>query len=51
MVEGVMTVGRLPAHGREQNIWFGKFKLPAVTRLKKYKQGFRQGIKCDKNIC
>jgi hypothetical protein len=34
MVERVMTVVRLTAHGREQNIWFGKFKLPAVTRLK-----------------
>jgi hypothetical protein len=34
MVERVMTVVRQTAHGGEQNIWFGKFKLPAVTRLK-----------------
>ena len=35
MVERVMTVVRQTAHGGEQNIWFGKFKLPAVARLKK----------------
>jgi hypothetical protein len=31
MVERVMTDGRETAHGGEQNIWFGKFKLPAVV--------------------